>query len=70
MICQLDIIRKKQRKASKKAFERYLDLSEEKNKRESMVANNTKIFVSMKNKSQLSIGKNIMKYGKIKPLQK
>ena len=50
MICQLDIIRKKQRKASKKAFERYLDLSEEKNKRENMVANNIKIFLSMKNK--------------------
>ena len=51
MICQLDIIRKKQGKASKKAFERYLDLSEEKNKRENMVANNIKIFVSMKNKN-------------------
>ena len=42
--------KEKAKKGFKKAFERYQDLSEEKNKRENMVANNIKIFLSMKNK--------------------
>ena len=34
------------------------------------VAKDTKIFLKMKNKGYLSIEKNIIKYGKIKPLHK
>ena len=41
-----------------------------KTKSENMVASNIKIFLKMKNKGWLSIEKNVMKYGKVKPLHK
>ena len=46
----------------KKGHERYQNLSkEEKEKSDNMVVNNTKIYLKMKNKTLLSVEKNIIK---------
>ena len=45
-------------------------LKRRKTKKKNMVLNNIKISHKIKNKCWLSIEKNIMKYGKIKPLRK
>ena len=59
---------KSKERLQKKAHENYQDLSEEeKIKSKNMVMNSKKIFLSMKNKGQLSLEKNIIKYGKAKP---
>ena len=76
------ILSEKQRKASRKARERYQDnheeeknkkrqnaheknrnlFEEEKNRSNNMVANDTKTFLKMKNKGQLSIEKAILRF--------
>ena len=60
---QLNIIKKNKREASKKAPERYQNLSKKKSK--NLVTSNIKIFLKVKNKNSLSIEKNTTKHRKI-----
>ena len=62
---------KEQRKALKKlVLSVKIFLKKRKTKSDNMVANDIQIFVEMKNIGYLSIEKNIIKYGKTKPLHK
>ena len=62
---------KEQRKAFKKlVLSVTIFLKKRKTKSGNMFAKDIKIFVEMKNIGNLSIEKNIVRYGKIKPLHK
>ena len=56
---------KNNKRLQKKAQKRYQNLSKKKKKKNNMVINVTKIFQNMKNKSLLSIEKNIIELEKM-----
>ena len=70
MIHQLNIIKNQKRIQKKFVKGNKIFLMKKKKKSGNMNVTDTKIFLSMISKGQLSVEKNIIKYGKIKPLYK